>query len=58
MYCNPTWQKGIPISSYIDSAMRHYFKHCCGMTDEHHNRVFVWNMLCAYWEATVHQQNK
>ena len=52
-YGENNWQKGIPISSYIDSAMRHYFKHCCGMTDEHHNRVFVWNMLCAYWEATV-----
>lgn len=50
-YGENNWQKGIPISSYIDSGMRHYFKHRCGMVDEHHNRAFVWNMLCAYWTA-------
>ena len=55
-YGENNWQKGIPLSSYIDSAMRHYFKHCSGMIDEHHNRAFVWNMLCAYWEATENKK--
>lgn len=50
-YGENNWQKGIPLSSYIDSGMRHYFKHCSGMVDEHHNRAFVWNMLCGYWTA-------
>ena len=48
-YGENNWQKGIPISSYIDSGLRHYFKHKYGLVDEHHNRAFVWNMMCAYW---------
>ena len=40
------WQKGIPVSSYIDSAVRHYLKHRRGDKDEPHDRAFVWNMMC------------
>ena len=43
------WQKGIPIHSYIDSALRHYLKFCAGITDEPHGIAFVWNILCAIW---------
>lgn len=43
------WQKGIPLHSFIDSAIRHYLKYWSGWTDEPHKRAFVWNILCAIW---------
>jgi hypothetical protein len=45
--CN--WQKGIPTHCYIDSAVRHLFKWIRGDDDEHHERAFVWNILCCIW---------
>ena len=48
-YGEYNWQKGIPIHSYIDSAVRHYLKHRRGDNDEPHDRAFVWNMMCAIW---------
>lgn len=43
------WKKGIYISSYISSGLRHLFKHADGQDDERHDRAFVWNMLGAMW---------
>lgn len=43
------WKLGIPISSYMDSGIRHYLKVLAGWTDEFHDRSFVWNMMCAIW---------
>ena len=43
------WMLGIPISRYMDSGIRHYLKVKMGMTDERHDRAFVWNILCAMW---------
>lgn len=43
------WQKGIPLESFIDSAVRHLLKKFKGMTDESHDRAFLWNCLCAIW---------
>ena len=48
-YGEYNWQKGIPIHSYIDSAVRHYLKHRRGDKDEPHDRAFVWNMMCCLW---------
>lgn len=45
----PNWQKGIPASSYIDSAVRHYLKWRRGDEDERHDRAFLWNILCLMW---------
>lgn len=45
--CN--WQLGIPVHSYIDSAIRHYLKWLRGDDDEPHDRAFVWNILCCAW---------
>lgn len=53
-YGEYNWQKGIPESSYIDSAVRHYMKYRAGMEDERHDRAFVWNILCLIWQ---HKQN-
>lgn len=48
-YGERNWEKGIPISRYIDSALRHLMKDCCGMSDENHEAAFVWNCMCAAW---------
>lgn len=49
-YSPDNWRKGIPITCYIDSAVRHYMKWKRGDNDEPHNRAFVWNLLCCMWE--------
>lgn len=41
------WEKGIPLSTYIDSALRHIFKHLGGLTDEPHLVAAAWNIICA-----------
>lgn len=48
-YGERNWQKGLPVSCYIDSAVRHYLKFLRGDTDERHDRAFVWNILCCIW---------
>ena len=48
-YGERNWEKGIPLHSYIDSAVRHYLKHIDGCEDERHDRAFVWNILGALW---------
>lgn len=45
----PNWQKGIPISSFIDSALRHTLKYLDGQNDEDHLTAAAWNLLCAMW---------
>ena len=48
-YGERNWEKGIPISRYIDSALRHLMKDLAGETDEDHAAAFVWNCMCAAW---------
>lgn len=48
-YGERNWEKGIPISRYIDSGVRHALKHFRRDDDERHDRAFCWNMLCAMW---------
>lgn len=43
------WEKGINLSSYIDSGARHYLKVLIGDEDEPHTRAFLWNMFGALW---------
>ena len=54
-YGENNWQKGLPPSCYIDSAMRHYLKYRRGDDDEPHNRAFVWNIMCCIWEVNHHK---
>ena len=53
-YGENNWQKGLPVSCYIDSAMRHWLKWRRGDTDERHDRAFVWNIVCCIWEVDFH----
>lgn len=48
-YGERNWEKGIPLSSYIDSAVRHYLKHLDGQEDENHFIAFIWNIICCIW---------
>ena len=48
-YGERNWEKGIPLHSYIDSAVRHFLKNIDGQVDERHDRAFVWNILGALW---------
>ena len=53
-YGENNWQKGLPPSCYIDSALRHYLKFKRGDDDEPHDRAFVWNLMCCCWEVDYH----
>lgn len=48
-YGENNWQKGIPVHSYIDSAIRHLLRYWNNENDERHDRAFCWNILCAIW---------
>lgn len=48
-YSPRNWEKGINLSVYVDSGIRHYFKFMRGDKDEPHDRAFVWNMLGLLW---------
>ena len=50
-YGENNWQKGLPVSCYLDSAIRHYLKWRRGDKDEPHDRAFVWNLMCCIWEV-------
>lgn len=48
-YGDRNWEKGIPLSVYMDSALRHMFKYMDGWNDEDHLVAACWNILCAMW---------
>ena len=56
-YGENNWQKGLPPSCYIDSAIRHYLKFRRGDNDEPHDRAFVWNLMCCIWEVDYHDKD-
>lgn len=39
------WEKGLPLSSFIESAGRHYAAMMMGKTDENHPIAVAWNMF-------------
>jgi len=45
-YDERNWEKGQPLSRYIDSALRHIFAHLEGKRDEPHLIAAAWNILC------------
>jgi hypothetical protein len=55
-YGDRNWEKGIPISNYIDSAMRHIFKYLDGAQDEDHLIAGAWNLLCAAQTEVEHPE--
>lgn len=45
-YGDRNWEKGQPLSVYVDSAMRHGGNFMTGMRDERHEVGWAWNVLC------------
>ena len=48
-YGERNWEKGIPIESFLDSALRHLLKYMDGQKDEDHLCAAAWNLLGAMW---------
>ena len=46
-YTERNWEKGQPLGRYMDSALRHLFKHIEGQRDEDHLGQAAWNLLSA-----------
>ena len=46
-YSDRNWEKGIPLSRFIDSAMRHIFQYLEGRRDEDHLGQGFWNLGAA-----------
>jgi hypothetical protein len=45
-YADRNWEKGIPLSHYIDSAFRHLVKFMGGDRSEDHLAAILWNVFC------------
>ncbi|RXZ78321.1 hypothetical protein EBB07_28825 [Paenibacillaceae bacterium] len=41
------WEKGMPVSEFIDSAMRHISQYLDGDNEEDHLAAAAWNLQCA-----------
>ena len=47
-YGDRNWEKGIPVASFLDSAIRHAAQVIDGRNDENHLIAAIWNLMCAY----------
>ncbi|NBO99841.1 MAG: hypothetical protein EBU90_06895 [Proteobacteria bacterium] len=52
-YAERNWELGQPLSRYMDSALRHLFRHLEGHRDERHDVACAWNVL-----AMIETKNK
>jgi hypothetical protein len=55
-YGENNWRKGIPVKSFLNSALRHLVQHLAGATDEPHMRAACWNLLCLIWTWEHHPE--
>lgn len=55
-YSDRNWEKGIPLHSFIDSAIRHTMKYLDGQHDEDHLCAAAWNLICAMWTEEKHPE--
>lgn len=53
-YPERNWEKGIPIHSMLDSALRHIAKYIDGWNDEDHLCAAATNLLMAMWMEEKH----
>ena len=44
-YGDRNWEKGQPLSRFIESAERHLFKLKMGFKDEDHESAAIWNLM-------------
>jgi hypothetical protein len=45
-YGRNNWQKGIPLSRYVDALYRHLWAYMEGEDSEDHGGAIVWNAMC------------
>lgn len=55
-YGERNWEKGQPLSAYLDSGLRHAFAVLAGKTDENHAAAAAWNLL-AFLETRARIQD-
>lgn len=46
-YGERNWELGMPVSRFLDSALRHTHKYLAGHADEDHLSMAAWNLICA-----------
>lgn len=44
-YAERNWEQGLPLSSFLQSAVRHFIKWIEKWEDEPHDRAFLWNLF-------------
>ena len=52
-YASRNWEKGLPLSVYLDSAERHIAKLKAGMRDEPHASQALWNLVGYVYTAAL-----
>lgn len=52
-YAARNWEKGMPLSQYIDSCERHLAKLKAGLRDEPHATQAIWNLIGYVFTATL-----
>lgn len=52
-YTSRNWEKGMPLSEYLNSAERHLAKLKAGMRDEPHASQVIWNMIGYVFTAAL-----
>lgn len=57
-YGRNNWQKGIPLSRYVDSLYRHLWALQEGQTDEDHGGAVIWNAMCLVQTKVWIEQGK
>lgn len=48
-YNERNWERGLPVRSFLDSAVRHLMKVGAGWDDEPHFRSTLWNLFSLAW---------
>lgn len=48
-YAPRNWERGMPISMFMDSGLRHLFQYLDGDASEDHLAAAAWNIVCAMW---------
>jgi Domain of unknown function (DUF5664) len=56
-YGERNWEKGQPLSRYLDSCLRHLFQHLEGRTDEKHGVAALWNLCALIWTEDAIEKN-
>lgn len=57
-YGDSNWQKGMPLSRYLDSLIRHAYKLLSGMDDEDHAAAIAWNAFAFMYTKDAIEKGK